>query len=97
MSSQRRCRLYLTSTDTFVFEGSPRECAEFIGVSHTHLLNYVRDGRKYICGGKYRIVTVDGWWEKELKLDGGDIRAIQAWDDFVIPLREKYGVPVYRG
>lgn len=97
MSTQNRCRVFLATTDAFVFEGTPKECAEFIGVSHTHLLNYVRDGRKYIGGGKYRIVPVDGVWEKELKRDGSDLRAIQAWDAFIEPIREKYGVPVYKG
>ena len=97
MSTQNRCRVFLATTDAFVFEGTPKECAEFIGVSNSYLCNYIRDGRKYISGGKYRVIPVDKEWKKDLQRSGDNLQAIQAWDAFVTPLREKYGIPVHRG
>lgn len=66
------------------FTGTAAECAEYLGISKSHFKNRYYNYRK--CK-KYTI---------ERQYEDAEVKAIMAWDELVTPLREKFGIPVYK-
>ena len=66
------------------FTGTVSECAEYLGCTKKQFTNGYSRYQKY----KQHMI------EKEH--EPTDAEVIKAWDDFVIPLRKKYGIPVYK-
>ena len=75
-------------TEEILLEGSSGECAKFLGVSIKGFYSAVQKSAE----GTYSKALV----EVSPQLTERDYDAIRKWDEFTEPLREKYGVPVYR-
>ena len=78
-----------------VFEGTTEECAKFVGLTpewfKQSAMEFGRCGR----GGRYEIEEIYGQPEHS-NVSSSELQAIRKWDEFVTPIREKYGIPVYR-
>lgn len=81
-------------TDKKIFEGSAKQINEITGASMSRICEAARDGRT-ICRGRYRIIDISGDREK-MTANNDMLSAAKAWDEFVTPIREYYGIPVYR-
>lgn len=88
-----RYRIY-TQDGGILFEGTAMECCEKIGVCRSTFDTFVSRSKKDDYAGRFRILVIDSPTEKELNDEHK--RMCKRWDEFVTPIREKYGVPVYR-
>lgn len=70
--------------DEAVFCGTASECAEYLGCTVKQFSSGFDKYRKY---KKHRI---------ERQITERDAELIRKWDETVAPLREKYGIPVYK-
>ena len=95
MSTQPKwLHVYDTATDEKVFEGTSRQVSEFTGVSVGHVQNVaLKNGT--CAKGRYRIIDTGMHPEKQIDASSCSA-AIKAWDDFATPIREHFGIPVYR-
>ncbi len=82
------------NSGNLIMEGTAKECSERIGICDSTFRDCAERSKRGGYG-KYRIVQVSEDAEKEISKDV--VGLIKQWDDFVTPIREKYGVPVYRG
>lgn len=90
----KRYRVIDNITDKKVFEGTSRQIHEITGISQSRICEAARDGRP-IAGGKYLIIDISEDKGK-VNVNGDMLSAAKAWDAFVTPIREYYGIPVYR-
>lgn len=84
---------FYTRSGELVCQGTAEECAEQMGVTVSAVRNYV--SRLPRPGRKYDVEVIQPQGEKELEKKHRD--AAKEWDDFITPIREKYGIPVYKG
>ena len=79
---------FYNSSGDLVAYGSARECAEKFGISAGAV---TARARACMSGEStaFRVVV-----EKEPLKEGEKAALIKAWDDFVTPIREYYGIPV---
>jgi hypothetical protein len=87
-------RIY-NRTGDLVAIGDAAECAEVVGIGERWFREAAEKGRTF-ASGRYRVEIVTK--EKNKAADDSKFTraAIQAWDDFVTPIREKYGIPVWQ-
>ena len=74
-----------------LFQGTAVDCCEYLKICKSVFYDKAESGKKENYRGKYRIILVDA---QEIINDHE--RLCKQWDDLVTPIREKYGVPVYR-
>lgn len=88
-------RIIDNNTGEVVVEGDLQECADAVGYSKSYVKDIVYRDDRGIAGGKY---TVEKFCvDDELSKNGkGYADIIKKWDDLVTPIREAYGIPVYR-
>ena len=84
-----RYRVY-DAWDEFVVEGTARECAEGLGVA----VKSFREMAAKFKNGKYKKYSIFEVQPEEVWKSDRDLA--KQWDDFVTPIRERYGVPVYK-
>lgn len=82
--------LYEVWSGKLAFTGSANECKEFLNINDVRQIYMVKDRCRNGIYHGYQVVECEYPSEK---LDA----AIKAWDAFTEPLREKYGIPRYRG
>ena len=85
--------LYDMRSGERVFTGTSKECADFCGGSVPGFDSAFAHSRSCSYKG-YKIQLVRSAPEKELGEPEQDAAA--AWDAFVTPIREYYGIPVYK-
>ena len=75
----------------FIVEGDTEKCADKLGVDFT---SFERATKRFKQGQyhKYRIYDVTD--ENRSLIRDCDRDVIKKWDDFVTPIRERYGIPV---
>lgn len=97
--AMRKYKVYSNITDEFLFEGTAEECAAFCGLSVSWFKEVAND-IGVCCRGRYRVMEVygtgDAQQEKQVSSDSSMSAAARRWDEFVTPIREYYGIPVYR-
>ena len=82
-------RVYDGKTGDLIVEGTSRDCAKRLGMSQNTFhatATHSRSGNYK----KYRFEVVPD----EPVLQTSDMEAIQKWDAFVTPIRERFGIPV---
>ena len=82
--------LYDIMTGDLAFTGSANECMKFVGVKNVKRIYNMMDRSRNCVGWGYQFVEIDLAADKVQK-------AIQAWDAFVEPIRERFGIAVYKG
>lgn len=82
-------RVYDGKTGDLIVEGTAEECAKAVNmqVGSFRQNSYLSEQGMY---KKYRIVVVPD----ETVPQAGYMEAVKAWDDFVTPIRQRYGIPV---
>ena len=81
-----------------VFEGDAESCAKHIGAPLKSFRNSMYGKpSKEIRGYLVVDISDETELEKGEKTMQGAAAAIAAWDAFVTPIRERYGIPVYKG
>ena len=85
-------RVY-TLAGELIVQGNAAECAEALGLKKDGVKGLVERSRNGAKLKRYRIEEV----RFEDNYNTGMVQAAKNWDAFVKPLREKYGIPVYRG
>lgn len=80
----------------FVVAGTIKECADAIGVAEGSLWHAIEKGRnRNYKQYQLKDITVyekdEGWMQKS-----ENIKAARQWDEFITPVRERFGVPVYK-
>ena len=90
----KKYRVIDNITDKKIFEGSSKQIHEITGISQSRICEAAREGRP-IAGGRYLIIDISEDKEK-MNVSGDMLSAAKAWDEFVTPIREYYGIPVYR-
>lgn len=93
MSKHKLYALYSLITDKKVFVGTASECARFCGGSTSGFHNYTSSRSGTFKG--YRVEVVQEAQEKG-SFDSEMRAAAKKWDEFCQPIREKYGIPVYK-
>ena len=75
----------------FIVEGDVEKCADKLGIDFT---SFERAAERFKSGRyqKYRIYDVTD--ENRSGIRECDRDVIKKWDDFVTPIRERYGIPV---
>lgn len=86
----QKYRVYKGDTDEIVVEGTSSECAKEMGVTRMSAFYDAVSRSRAGNHAKYRIEVVPG----ETVLQAGYMEAIKAWDDFVTPIRQRFGIPV---
>lgn len=98
MNPPKVYEVYDIETDELVVKGTAKECAEKFGVT----VRWWRDelvthSGKLYKGCRIEIIGGNNAVKKSKETEQGLAKAIAAWDAFVTPIRERYGVPVYKG
>lgn len=92
------------SNGDLLFAGNTKECAEFMGITMKTFQNgthYMLRRNKEIYRG-YHIEVEKAEKVEKVECNSKPFRndvtkqQAKAWDDFVMPIRERYGIPVYR-
>ena len=85
-------RVYDPRNGKFIVEGTVSECARKLGMTTDRFRRVAFDFKN----GKYKKLNIyDVTGEKyNIKEKYSDV--IKKWDDFVTPIRERYGIPVRR-
>ena len=93
MNYVKRYRVYNPTDGKFIVEGNVAECAEKLGMTEK---SFWEAADKFMKGRykKYNIYDVTD--EKGCEIKACDRDIIKKWDDFVTPIREAFGVPVYK-
>lgn len=88
-------KVYEISTGELLVSGGAEECAAFIGISKSWFREAAKEGLN-LGQGKYQVEVTNK--ERPKRKDESKLtkEAIQKWDDFVTPIRERYGIPVYK-
>lgn len=94
MGQLRRFELRSMLTDELLFEGTAPECEKFCGTDPGKISNAYNNTKSKSYHGM-RIVLVEESSEKDIS-SFRDRRAVEKWDEFVTPIRERYGIPVYK-
>lgn len=86
--------LYDVNTGKRVFTGTAQECVDFCEGTISGFATAYKCSRTCTYKG-YRIELVK---ERPEKVEFGvaEKEAAKRWDEFVTPIREYYGIPVYR-
>ena len=93
MRELRKYNLYNVK-DELVFTGTAPECVEFCGGTTSGFHNAIKYNRNcFYCG--YRIEVAEEVGDKAAT-DSCLVATAKRWDEFCKPIREKYGIPVYR-
>lgn len=87
MSTTNYYRVYERHTGELAAEGSAKECAKILGI---HVNTFKQNARENREGGRFE-------YEVTEPMDSETKALIRKWDELVTPLREKYGVKVWRG
>ena len=74
-----------------LLQGTATDCCEYLKICKSAFYEKVENCQKENYRGKYRVILVD-----EQEIINERERLCKQWDDLVTPIREKYGVPVYR-
>ena len=82
------------ATGQTLFYGSAREIAERFDTRADNILKAIKKSKNGTYRG-FRIVLQAAAPEK-VETSFEFVSAAKAWDEFVTPIREYYGVPVYR-
>lgn len=93
MIKKRRFKIYDMDGNPII-SGTSGECCKKLGCSYNSLTRFAQTTIRG-TNTKYEVIEIDPV-ERENK-EGVDRRvkdAIKAWDDFVTPIRKRYGVPV---
>lgn len=88
MSDVKIYRVY-TPRGKFLVEGTVEECAEKLGLT----VRGFQDAARMFKRGRYKKYNIYDVTD-EIRERNRDV--IKKWDDFVTPIRERFGVPVYR-
>ena len=86
-------RVYNPRNGKFIVEGTVSECADKLNMTTSRFRRAAYEFRQ----GKYsklNIYDVTDEYDKDEVKKQSDAAAIRAWDDFVTPIREYYGIPV---
>ena len=78
-----------------VLEGTAKDVAKFIGTSVQYVASCAREQRP-MRKGRYYIVDVTEAVKLKSAPSPNMLAAARKWDEFVTPIREYYGIPVYR-
>lgn len=83
-------RVYDGKTGDLIVEGTAEECAKAVNmqVGSFRQNSYLSERGMY---KKYKIVACE-MFDSKIKSEYAE--AIKAWDDFVTPIRERFGIPV---
>lgn len=83
-------RVYDGKTDDLVVDGTAEECAQALNmqVGSFRQNSYLSEQGEY---KKYKIVA---YTVSDPKIQSEYAEAIKKWDDFVTPIRERFGIPV---
>lgn len=75
----------------FIVEGDAEKCSDKLGID---MMSFERAAKRFKQGQyhKYRIYDVTD--ENRTLIRECDRDVIKKWDDFVTPIRERYGIPV---
>ena len=77
----------------FLVEGTVAECAEKLGMT----VSSFRDAAGKFREGRYKKYNIyDVTDEERTDIRDSDRDVIKKWDDFVTPIRERFGIPVYK-
>lgn len=77
----------------FLVEGDVFACAEKLGMT----VKSFRDAAEKFAQGRYKKYNIyDVTDEKDCEIKASDRDAIKKWNDFVTPIRERFGIPVYK-
>lgn len=83
---------FFTQAGELVCQGTAKECADRLGVTVTTIRE--RASKPNTKNKKY-LVEVIGKGEKQ---SNKKLRTLaKQWDEFITPIREEFGVPVYKG
>lgn len=97
MKETIRYRVY-DSWDEFVVEGTASECAAELGMK----LKTFRNNAIEFKQGKYKKYSIFEVQREEREIENkkeiwkSESDLIKEWDDFITPIRKRYGVPVYK-
>ena len=84
-------RVYNPRNGKFIVEGTASKCADKLGMDIDRFRRVEWEFRK----GKYKKLCIyDVTGEEEIGIRECDRDVIEAWDRFVTPIRERYGIPV---
>lgn len=84
----------LSKDGRILVQGTATDCCEYLKICKSVFYDKAESCKKENYHGKYRIMLVEAPTDKEIDNEYG--RLCKQRDDFVTPIREKYGVPVYR-
>lgn len=76
-----------------VAKGTAEECAKELGISVGTFRNNFKNQGKFV-NSKYEIVLTHEPGEKYQNSNTAAL--IKMWDDFATPIREEFGIPVYK-
>ena len=94
MSRKLNRYMVLSKDGRILCQGTATDCCEYLKICKSVFYDKAESGKKENYRGKYRIMLVEAPTDKEI--DNEYERLCKQWDDFVAPIREKYGVPVYK-
>lgn len=85
-------RVYDPRNGKFIVEGTVSECADKLNMTNDRF----RKAAFEFKNGRYRKLNIydvtDEYNKADIQKKYSDV--IKAWDDFVTPIRERYGIPV---
>ena len=82
-------RVYDSKTDALIVEGTPAECGAALGMKTCSFYSAIANSRI----GYYKKFRFEDVSDKPTRLDEYKA-AVAAWDEFVTPIRERFGIPV---
>ena len=94
MNEVKIWRVYNPLNGKFIVEGTDIECAKKLGIA---VRSFNDAARRYKEGRYHKYYIYDVSDEPENVDQKSERELIKAWDDFVTPIRERFGVPVYKG
>lgn len=95
MRQSKRYEIYDHRTGLLVFAGTANECGEFVRIG-VGTIRAAAEIENRVLLGKYTVVDVSNE-VKNTDCDTQSTSPAQQWDEFITPIREKFGIPVYRG
>ena len=95
MRELKRFKLYNYITDELIMEGTMRQIADFTGMAESNLRE-AADRERPFSKGKYLVLDISKEPQKGQKQMNSLKEAAENWEKFAAPIREKYGIPVYR-
>lgn len=83
-------RVYDGKTGDLIVEGTAEECAKAVNMR----VGSFRSNAYLSEQGMYKKYKIVAYTVSDPKIQSEYAEAIKAWDDFVTPIRERYGIPV---